>query len=214
MIGRLRGRVIERQAPFLLLELDNGIAYEIQAPLSLFYHLPAPEVVVSLYTHLNVREDALTLYAFIDINQRRLFRDLIKINGVGPKLALTILSSMDVATFVDCVYAQDLQTLTRMPGVGKKTAERLLIEMQDKLVDWQPQAGLASQLINRAKLTSAVPASAEKEALTALVGLGYKPQEASRLVGGVEGVADKSVEEIIKLALKQVLPAKRSQVTE
>ncbi|HSB97665.1 MAG TPA: Holliday junction branch migration protein RuvA, partial [Spongiibacteraceae bacterium] len=141
MIGRIRGKLLEKQAPELLVDV-NGVGYEIQAPMTTIYQLPALGETVELFTHLVVREDAHLLFGFASLRDRALFRALIKVNGVGPKLALTILSGMDAQDFVRCVRDNDGAGLVRLPGVGKKTAERLLIEMRDRLRDW-PIDGLA-----------------------------------------------------------------------
>ena len=135
MIGRLRGILLEKQAPDLLIEVA-GVGYEVQLPLTSFYQLPATGEEATIYTHFVVREDAQLLYGFVNLNERALFRQLIKANGVGPKLALTILSGMTAQQFVRCVQLDDVSTLVKLPGVGKKTAERLVIEMRDRLKDW------------------------------------------------------------------------------
>jgi Holliday junction DNA helicase RuvA len=195
MIGRLHGRVIVREPPFLLLDV-NGVGYEIEAPMSTFYDLPAGEVPVTLHTHLSVREDAHVLYGFIREADRRLFRALLKVSGVGGKMALGVLSGMTAEEFNRAVHAADHAALTRLPGVGKKTAERLVIEMRDKIDDLAgaPSAAPATR--------SAAPAVApDQEAVSALIALGYKPPEASRMVSKVfESGMD--TEAVIKAALK------------
>ncbi len=197
MIGRLRGIIIEKQPPKLLLELNHGLAYEVQVPLSVFADLPSSESVpVILHTHLSVREDAMTLYGFLQVQERNLFRELIKVNGVGPKLALAVLSSMDVAAFIQCIDAHDTTTLVRLPGVGKKTAERLIIEMRDRFQEWSVGSATLSISSNQRASTPS------QEAISALLSLGYKPQEASRLIAAVDD-AQCSVEELIRLALRQ-----------
>lgn len=189
MIGKLRGKLIEKQPPCLIIELNNGLGYEVESPMSTFYRLPELGAEVALYTHQVVREDAHLLYGFFDIQERSLFRTLLKANGVGPKLALTILSSFDSQTFIQCIHQGDTARLTGVPGIGKKTAERLVIDMRDRLKD--------------EVVLPVVPmaASAEKEAITALIALGYKPQEASRMVSQVK-TPDASCEMIIRLALQ------------
>lgn len=152
MIGRIRGKLLEKQAPELLVDV-NGVGYEIQAPMTTIYLLPALGETVELFTHLVVREDAHLLFGFASLRDRTLFRALIKVNGVGPKLALTILSGMDAQDFVRCVRDDDTAGLVRLPGVGKKTAERLLIEMRDRLRDW-PIDGLTVHEGNCALTTS------------------------------------------------------------
>jgi Holliday junction DNA helicase RuvA len=195
MIGRLHGRVIVREPPFLLLDV-NGVGYEIEAPMSTFYDLPAGEAPVTLHTHLSVREDAHVLYGFIREADRRLFRALLKVSGVGGKMALGVLSGMTAEEFNRAVHAADHAALTRLPGVGKKTAERLVVEMRDKIDDLAgaPSAAPATR--------SAAPAVApDQEAVSALIALGYKPPEASRMVSKVfESGMD--TEAVIKAALK------------
>jgi len=191
MIGRLQGILLEKQPPVLLIDV-RGVSYEVEAPMSTFYHLPAVGQELVLHTHFVVREDFQGLYGFYQLAERKLFRSLIKVNGVGPKLALTILSGINPDDFVVCVMNEDASSLTRLPGIGKKTAERLLIEMRDKLKDWGSPA-----LISGSKAISTL---ASNEALAALIALGYKPQEASHRINQVaeEGMA---VEQIIKAAL-------------
>ena len=141
MIGRLRGEIVEKQAPDLLIDV-NGVGYEVQAPLSSFVVIGNVGDPIVLYTHLSVREDAQQLFGFSDKSQRSLFRTLIKVSGVGPKLALGILSSMDADTFARCILNQEVAALVKLPGVGKKTAGRLIVEMQDRLKEWQTPAPL------------------------------------------------------------------------
>ena len=197
MIGRLRGTLLEKQPPHLLLDV-NGVGYELEAPMTTFYDLPATGSEVILFTHLVVREDAHTLFAFGRVEDRSLFRALIKVNGVGAKLALTILSGMDATAFVRCVQEKDSASLVRLPGVGKKTAERLIVEMADRLDDWQPAAVVERDGAPAAVETVANPV---EEAVGALIALGYKPPEASRMVRAVE-TRDLPAEEIIRLALQ------------
>lgn len=191
MIGRLQGILLEKQPPVLLIDV-RGVSYEIEAPMSTFYHLPETGQEIILHTHFVVREDYQALYGFYQLTERKLFRSLIKVNGVGPKLALTILSGISPDDFVICVMNGDASSLTRLPGIGKKTAERLLIEMRDRLKDWQSQ--------HIASTPKTISNQASDEAVTALVALGYKPQEASRRVSQIaeEGM---TVEQIIKAAL-------------
>jgi len=195
MIGRLRGRVIDKQPPFLLLDV-NGVGYEIEAPMSTFYTLPAAQEEVVLHTHLAVREDAHVLYGFAREAERRLFRALLKVSGVGGKMALGVLSGMTAEEFSQAVQAGDLAALTRLPGVGKKTAERLVIEMRDKLdkIGISPAGGGVAA-------SAQAPGGADQDAVSALVVLGYRPPEASRMVSKVyeEGM---DTEAIIKAALQ------------
>ncbi len=199
MIGRLRGILAEKQPPLLLIDI-NGVGYEVEAPMSTFYQLPETGATVTLHTHLVVREDAHLLFGFASEGERRLFRTLIKVNGVGAKLALTILSGIAADEFARCVQENDTAALVRLPGVGKKTAERLIVEMRDRLADWEGAVTLAG-----AALVESRGGSDElRDAISALVSLGYKPPEASRLVSKVE-TEGLSSEEIIRAALKQAV---------
>lgn len=198
MIGRLQGKLLSKQPPLVLIDVQ-GVGYEVEAPMSTFYVLPEVGDEVVLVTHLAVREDAHTLYGFASENERRMFRALIKVNGVGAKLALTILSGMTADEFTACVQAEDAAALTRLPGVGKKTAERLIVEMRDALKDWN--AGSAAPPLVAGGAAQAGDAVAD--AVSALVALGYKPPEASRMVRSVD-TTDLPSEEIIRLALQGV----------
>jgi len=200
MIGRLRGEIVEKQAPDLLIDV-NGVGYEVQAPLSSFIAIGKIGDPVVLYTHLAVREDAHQLYGFSDKAQRTMFRTLIKVSGVGPKLALGILSSMDADTFARCIQQQEVTALTKLPGVGKKTAERLIVEMQDRLKEWQTPAPLWAA-VDQAEEASHNDKLAEAE--SALVALGYKPQEATKMLAKVADNVESS-EEMIRLALKSMV---------
>jgi Holliday junction DNA helicase RuvA len=200
MIGRIHGTLIDKQAPELLVDA-NGVGYEIQAPMTTFYALPPIGDPVVLHTHLVVREDAHLLYGFVTREERALFRALIRVNGVGPKLALAILSGMDVDAFVRCVRDNDTNALVRLPGIGKKTAERLLIEMRDRLRDWHVD-GLA--VSDGAAQLPARSGDALLEAESALIALGYKPQEAARMIAAVR-VEGASSEELIRAALKSAV---------
>ena len=200
MIGRLQGVLLEKSAPELLLDV-NGVGYEIQAPITTFAVLGKIGEPATLYTHLAIREDAHQLYGFSDKNQRTLFRTLIKVSGVGPKLALAILSGMDVNAFAHCVHSEDVASLTRLPGVGKKTAERLIVEMRDRLKEWQAPAPLWAAADQAEKQTAD---SMLQEAEAALVVLGYKPAEAAKMLNRIAGQAD-TPEEMIRLALKNSL---------
>ena len=193
MIGLLRGRVISRHPPFLLLDV-NGVGYEVEAPMSTFYDLPADDAPVTLFTHLAVREDAHILYGFGRETERTLFRSLLKVSGVGGKMALAILSGMSGEEFARCIEAGDAAALTRLPGVGKKTAERLIVEMRDRL-----EAPGAPALA--AAPRAAVPVSADGEAVSALIALGYKPPEASKMVRAV-AAAGMDTEALIRSALQ------------
>lgn len=202
MIGRIKGVLVEKQAPMLLVDV-SGVGYEVEAPMTTFYRLPELGKEVVLHTHFVVREDAQLLYGFSEKPERELFRLLIKVNGVGPKLALTLLSGMEGKEFVRCVQDHDTQTLVKLPGVGKKTAERLVIEMQDKLKqfsDWQPEPTLASPAVDGVRSGKIEISEAE----SALIALGYKPQEASRAIAALDTDGLKS-EEIIRRALKNMV---------
>lgn len=196
MIGRLRGRIVSRQPPFLLLEV-NGVGYEIEAPMSTFYVLPEGDAEVTLHTHLSVREDAHVLYGFAREADRTLFRALLKVSGVGGKMALGVLSGMTAEEFSQAVQAGDLAALTRLPGVGKKTAERLVVEMRDKL----DKIGILPTGGGGVVGPATAPTGADQDAVSALVVLGYRPPEASRMVSKVfeEGM---DTESIIKAALQ------------
>ncbi|GMQ88397.1 MAG: Holliday junction branch migration protein RuvA [Gammaproteobacteria bacterium] len=195
MIGFLRGVLREKQPPGLLLEVQ-GIGYEVNAPMTTFYDLPAVGETITLFTHLAVREDAHTLYGFSKLSDRTLFRTLIKVNGVGAKMALTILSGMDAGTFAACVQAGDTAALVKLPGVGKKTAERLVVEMRDRLADWDTGGAPGTAASPSPGVINPV-----EEAVSALVALGYKPQDASRMVRAVD-TRDVTTEDIIKAALQ------------
>jgi Holliday junction DNA helicase RuvA len=205
MIGRLRGLLIEKQAPEILLEVA-GVAYEVQMPLTSFYELPDLHQEAIVYTHFVVREDAQLLYGFMTKQERALFRLLVKTNGVGPKLGLTILSGMTASEFVACVERDDIATLVKLPGVGKKTAERLLVEMRDKLKSlMEASAGSEREFMLKSNYRPAVVVnSAEEDAIAALLSLGYKPAHASKAVSAAyqEGM---STEALIKSSLKSML---------
>jgi Holliday junction DNA helicase RuvA len=201
MIGQLRGIILQKQPPQLLLDV-NGVGYEIDAPMSTFYHLPDIGQEITLVTHFVVREDAHHLYGFISESERLLFRTLLKVNGVGPRLALTILSSISPDEFVQCVVNNDTASLVRLPGVGKKTAERLIIEMRDKLAVWQQHSPVELNVLSIATERGGRN-QAVQDAVSALVSLGYKPQEASRAVSKVDDGALSS-EDIIRKALREM----------
>lgn len=197
MIGSIRGILSAKKPPILLVEV-SGIGYEISSPLSTFYHLPDVGKEVYLYTHLSVREDAHVLYGFYNEHERALFRSLIKVSNVGPKLALGILSGIEPDAFVRCIMEHDVQGLVRLPGVGKKTAERLVIEMRDRLHDW---VGEHHAPLTSPESTLLLDNRIIQDAISALITLGYKPQEASRAVSQVKDTYT-SREELIRLALQ------------
>ena len=192
MIGHLRGRLVRKAPPALIIDV-SGVGYELEAPMSTFYRLPELGSEVELHTHLVVREDAHLLYGFATEDERRLFRDLLRVTGIGPKIGLALLSGIDVDTFMRCVEAQDVSALTRIPGVGRKTAERLLVEMRDRI-------RALGQLPSSAPKSDAA-AGARAEAYAALVALGYKPVEVNRLLQGVDHEGA-STEELIRRALQ------------
>jgi len=196
MIGRLRGTLLWKQAPHVLVDVQ-GVGYEVEVPFTTFFKLPAVGQEALLHTHLIVREDAHSLYGFATEGERALFRDLIKVNGVGPKLAAAILSGIAVDDFVRCVHDNDVARLVKLPGVGKKTAERLVMEMRDRL-DAKTSATPAFK-------TDAPPlpveSNAVNDAISAMVALGYKPPEASRMILRVNGEG-LACEELIRRALQ------------
>jgi Holliday junction DNA helicase RuvA len=193
MIGSVRGRIASKTPPQVMVDV-GGVGYELEAPMSTFFHLPAVGQEVSLLTHLVVREDAHVLYAFATDGERRLFRSLIKVSGVGPKIALALLSGISVEAFSRCVVNEDFTALTKVPGIGRKTAERLVIEMRDRLGDPAVPAGAGVAPV-------AVGTSPESEAYAALTALGYRPAEATRLLKAA-GPGTHSTEELIRRALQ------------
>lgn len=190
MIGSLRGKLLLKKPPTLLIE-TGGVGYECEAPMSTFYRLPEQGLEVFVYTHLVVREDVQQLFAFSQLSERSLFRDLIKISNVGPKLALAILSGIEPDALVQCVADADAASLERVPGVGKKTAQRLLIELRDKWGDNMPLAD------------SSGAGSAMHDAVEALVALGYKPQQARQVLSKRPEDAVTS-EELVRFALQNI----------
>ncbi|EMF8047292.1 Holliday junction branch migration protein RuvA [Serratia marcescens] len=185
MIGRLRGNILEKQPPLVLLEA-NGVGYEVHMPMTCFYELPELGQEAIVFTHFVVREDAQLLYGFNDKQERALFRELIKVNGVGPKLALAILSGMSAQQFVSAVEREEITALVKLPGVGKKTAERLVVEMKDSFKGLNGDLFNSSSEISLPSAAANAPeADAEAEAVSALVALGYKPQEASRMISKI-----------------------------
>jgi len=196
MIGRLRGDIIEKRPPWLLLDV-NGVGYELEAPMSTFYDLPAVGEAVTLVTHLAIREDAHTLYGFLRESDRLLFRDLLKVTGVGARMALAILSGMDARRFALCVEQEDHTALMRLPGIGRKTAERLVIEMRDRV--GAHAVGLpAPSAPSRTTATDPAPLN---DAIEALIALGYRPLDANRMARAADD-GGKTSEEIIRAALR------------
>ena len=203
MIGRIKGVLLSKHPPELLVDV-HGVGYEMEAPMSTFYQLPATGDDVVLHTHMVVREDAQLLYAFYSTAERRLFRDLIRINGVGPKLGLTILSGIGVSEFARAVQEGNAAVLTGLPGVGKKTAERLIVELRDKLAD--DIVPLADDSTAVASAAASLASSPVSDAVSALTALGYKAQEASRMVRSID-VDGLETEAIIKAALQSAVKA-------
>jgi Holliday junction DNA helicase RuvA len=198
VIGRLRGTLVHKQAPFVLLDV-GGVGYEIEATTGAWYALPAPGAECTLYTHLVVREDVHLLFGFASLAERGLFRELIRVNGVGARLALSIVSGMPAADFMRCVQEGDVASLTRLPGIGKKSAERLVVEMRGRLKERLDGAG--GELLGLPAAPSEGPADPVRDAVSALAALGYKPHEASQMVRAVD-TAGKNSEEIIRGALQ------------
>ncbi|GGJ81035.1 Holliday junction branch migration protein RuvA [Pseudomonas matsuisoli] len=198
MIGRLRGTLAEKHPPHLIIDV-NGVGYEIEVPMTTLYRLPSVGEPVTLFTHLVVREDAHLLYGFHEKRERELFRELIRLNGVGPKLALALMSGLEADELVRCVQNQDTSVLVKIPGVGKKTAERLLVELKGRFKAWETMPMIAQLVVEPTSAQQV--SSAENDALSALVALGFKPQEASRSIAAIkeDGL---SSEEMIRRALK------------
>lgn len=195
MIGSLRGRLTFKQAPSVIVEC-GGVGYELETPMSTFLELPKLGSDIFLFTHLAVREDAQTLYGFSTSDEKTLFRALLRVSGVGAKLGLAILSAMTVDSFSRCVRHEDAALLVKIPGVGKKTAERLIIEMRDRVDRLHDKVNVDQQQVGAM--------DARGEAFDALIALGYKPTEAKRLLGAVEA-QDLSAEDLIRRALQHVV---------
>lgn len=193
MIGSLRGRLAAKHAPQIIVDC-HGVGYEVETPMSTFLALPAIGEDLLLHTHLLVREDAQILFGFSSLEERSLFRMLLKISGVGAKMGLAILSTMSVTDFQRCVEYEDAAMLVKIPGVGKKTAERLIIEMRDKIDKAPAEAGVTKVVVDT---------NPRSEAVDALIALGYKAGEVNKLIGSLD-VDGKSAEDIIRLALRQV----------
>lgn len=198
MIGLLRGKLLIKQPPDLMLDV-NGVGYELQASMTTFYDLPELHTEVTLYTHFVVREDAQLLYGFGSQTERELFRQLLKVNGVGPKMALAIVSGMNPLEFRQVIHAGDITRLSRIPGVGKKTAERLVVELRDRL----PQTDDSSNA-NLPAMSQPLAVPASEEAINALLALGYKPAQASQMIAAYENQG-LSVEDMIRRALRASL---------
>jgi len=204
MIGRIHGTLIEKSPPDVLIDV-SGVGYEVQIPMTCFYELPEQGESLTLYTHFVVREDAQLLFGFTDKMSRELFRELIKANGVGPKLGLTILSGMSANHVLSSVQNEDISALVSLPGVGKKTAERLVVELKDRLAKFAKKAALPDLPVEgQTGGTLEVPVNAEDEAIDALVALGYKPAQAGKMVKNVAQPGMTS-ELIIRDALKAAI---------
>lgn len=197
MIAWLKGELLDKRPPSIVLNV-NGVGYDLEAPLNVFYDLPDLGSQASLYVHMVVREDAQNLYGFISVKQRDLFRSLIKVSGIGPKVGLAILSSLTADDLLSCVAHEDVATLVAVPGIGKKTAQRLLVELKDRLAK-----EFGSALPEAAPGTISSAASDERDAIDALITLGYKPADAR---GAVRGVAEAGMtsEALIRAALKNM----------
>jgi Holliday junction DNA helicase RuvA len=201
MIGRLTGKLAIKKAPQILIDCQ-GVGYELDVSMSTFYQLPAEGDPVSLWTHLLIKDDQHALVGFYTDQERGLFRQLIRISGVGPKMALTILSGISESDFALCVQSSDVATLTRLPGVGKKTAERLIMEMKDKL----DLSGSGTITGVPGVQTAGGEHSAQDEAVEALLSLGYKATDASRMIKqAAEAASGQTAEQLIKLALQNAI---------
>jgi holliday junction DNA helicase RuvA len=198
VIGRIRGVLVDKKPPEIQIDVA-GICYEVQVPMSTLYQLPELGKELTLHTHFVVREDAQLLYGFFEEKDKAMFRSLIKINGVGPKMALGILSSMEANEFVRAVRSNNINAMVKMPGIGKKTAERLLIEMRDRLKDWDGEEGSTQVPVSAA-------ASITSDAETALISLGYKPQQAAHAIAAVlkTNPEIQGSEELIRYSLKSM----------
>lgn len=200
MIGRISGTLIERTPPNVLIDV-SGVGYEIQIPMSCFYSLPEQGESVVLHTHFVVREDAQLLFGFTDKISRELFRELIKANGVGPKLGLTILSGMSASQVLTCVQQSDISSLVTLPGVGKKTAERLVVELKDRLAKFAKSTDVPMPDTAHGDLPLNTENNAKQEAIEALTALGYKPAQAEKMVKLV-AKPESTSEVLIRDALK------------
>ena len=204
MIGQIRGILIEKKPPEILVDV-RGITYEIQVPMSTLYQLPDVGQEVVLHTHFVVRDDAQLLYGFCHTKDKTLFRSLIRVNGVGPRMALVILSGMEPDEFVRVVRNNDVTAMVNMPGIGKKTAERLIVEMRDRLSEWQASEGAGSAPETQDSASTIKVFSKDAEA--ALIGLGYKPQQAARAIAQVlkDNLEITDSEELIRMSLKSIV---------
>jgi holliday junction DNA helicase RuvA len=195
MIGQLKGQIISKNPPEVLLEV-GGIGYELLCPMSTFYQLDNSSKDILLYTHLSIKEDSHTLFGFISMDEKKLFRELIRVNGVGPKVALAILSHLSVPSLVDCIMSEDSDLLAKTPGIGKKTALKLIVELQDRLDKVELVNGSTSTMGHK---TNSNPNS--KQALAALQSLGFKTKEANKMVSAIDDQT-LSTEQLIRIALQ------------
>lgn len=202
MITQLRGTLLEKQPPSLVLEVAACWGYELQASMQTFYQLPAIGSELCLYTHFLVREDGQSLYGFLQREERCLFRTLLRVNGVGPKVALAILSSADTTQLIQIFTTQNVSALQRIPGIGKKTAERLMLEIADYLKQLQ-RAGLETTVATPASTAQLVGDAAQQDAVSALIALGYKAQAACQVINAVQQ-PHLSAEQLIRLALQSI----------
>ena len=195
MIGQLKGQIISKNPPEVLLEV-GGIGYELLCPMSTFYQLDNSSKDTLLYTHLSIKEDSHTLFGFISKDEKNMFRELIRVNGVGPKVALAILSHLSVSSLVDCIVSEDADLLAKTPGIGKKTALKLIVELQDRLskIDLFGSTGASSQFKGSSNPNA-------KQAIEALQSLGFKTKEANKMVSKIED-KDLTTEQLIRLALQ------------
>ncbi len=201
MIGWLSGTIVDKQQPGKIVLNVNGVGYDLETSLSTFFQIESLPGQISLHVHTVVREDALLLYGFAQQDERALFRALIKVNGVGPKLAIAILSSISPDEFIQCILQQNTTMLTKLPGIGKKTAERLVVEMKDSVQQFSP--------VSQTKSSFSPPSmSQQEEAISALETLGYKPQEAVTLIRKIDD-GQKSSEQLIRMALQHALTTKQ-----
>ena len=200
MIGRLRGTLVSKQPPGLMIDV-GGVGYELEAPLSTFYDLPAVGETVTLFTHHVGREDAHLLFAFARESERRLFRALLKVSGVGAKMALAVLSGMSADDFARCIETDDVTALTKLPGIGKKTAERLIVEMRDRLSDTDLRDALPASAGQAPAADDGTPADPVTDATSALVALGYRQAEAAKMIRAID-TNGLSTEDIIRRALQ------------
>ena len=203
MIARLKGKIIDKQMTTVVLDV-NGVGYELDVPMSTLFALADNQNDVTLFTHLAVREDAQQLFGFINRNDRDLFRNLIKVNGIGARTALAMLSTMDADTLAHCIITGDTGMLAKVPGIGKKTAERVIIDMRDKLKNWGLDVAIDSATVISNNAVHPTAKQIEHDAVSALVSLGYKAAEASRAIRNI-AKPDMSSEELIRLSLQSMV---------